>query len=958
MDVSSVSQTELADYVARLERFAVERDAMLESVGEGIYSIDAEGLCTFISKSAARTLGYTAEECLGHDMHALIHHSRANGHPYPASECPIHLSAASGGSARIEDEIMWRRDGSSVPVEYSVHPLVVNGMKAGAVVTIRDLTDRRQSEAMLQQRARISALAADIGLALTRSNSLPEMLKMCTEALVQHLDAAFARVWTLDATGTILELQASAGLYTHIDGPHSRVPVGKFKIGLIAEERKAHLTNDVSADQRVGDREWAAREGMAAFAGYPLIVDDRLIGVAALFARHELEENTLDALASIANSIALGIERKRKEVAVQESEARNAAVLETSLDCIIVIDAESRILEFNAAAERTFGYRREDVLNKTIPEKIIPPNLRERHYQGMKRYLATGGGPVIGTRIEIVGMRSDGTEFPVELAVNRIASSGPALFTATVRDITDRKEAERELQRAKEAAEAANQAKSSFLANMSHELRTPLNAIIGYSEMLLEESQESGQVNLANDLRRINSAGQHLLALIGDILDLSKIDAGKMDLYPETFEVEAMVRDVASTVESLVARNNNKLEVIAKPGLGAMYADLTKVRQNLFNLLSNAAKFTSDGDIRLEARCSPDSGGEWLVFSVADTGRGIPADRMEMLFQPFSQLDKSTSRDFGGTGLGLTITRKFCQMMGGDIEVTSELDRGSTFTIRLPRQFTAPAAAADEAETPGEAPAQQDGATVLVIDDDAAARDLMKRNLTRAGMHAVLAASGEEGLRLAREIQPKVITLDVIMPGMDGWAVLQELKSDPALCDIPVVMATIIADRSLGYSLGASDYLMKPIARDKLQMALARYKCDPPPCSVLLVEDDTNSRDLLHNMLQREGWKVTLARDGLEALDRMAEATPTVILLDLMMPKMDGFEFTAQLNKREDWRKVPVVVVTAKDLTPEDRGRLNGKVERILSKDALGIEPLLSELRVVISSCIARRVTA
>ncbi|MDQ6677892.1 MAG: PAS domain S-box protein [Acidobacteriota bacterium] len=958
MEASSLSRADLAEYVARLERYSIEREAMLESVGEGIYSIDAEGHCTFISESAARTLGYAREECLGHDMHALIHYSRADGSPYPASECPIHLSTVTGTSACIENEIMWRRDGASLPVEYSVHPLMVRGAKAGAVITIRDLTQRLQSEETLRQRARLSTLVADVGLALNRSNSLPGMLKMCMEALVQHLDAAFARVWTVDRTGAVLQLQASAGLYTHIDGPHARIPVGKFKIGLIAEERKPHLTNDVPGDPRIGDREWAMREGMTAFAGYPLIVDERLTGVVALFARHRLEENTLGALASVANSIALGVERKRKEIAVQESEARNAAVLQTSLDCIVVIDEDSRILEFNAAAERTFGYRREDILNQTLPEKIIPPSLRERHYNGMSRYLATSVGPVIGTRIEIVGMRSNGTEFPVELAVNRIVSAGPMLFTATLRDITDRKEAERELQQAKDSAEAANQAKSTFLANMSHELRTPLNAIIGYSEMLLEEAQESENANLAKDLQRINSAGQHLLALIGDILDLSKIDAGKMDLYPETFEVEAMVRDVAATVESLVARNNNKLEVIVKPGLGAMYADLTKVRQNLFNLLSNAAKFTSNGEIRLEAGPSNGTGNDWLVFSVADTGRGIPADRMEMLFQPFSQLDKSTSRDFGGTGLGLTITRRFCQMMGGDVEVESELGRGSRFTVRLPRRFVTPASAPEEAEAVTAGSGTEGGATVLVIDDDAGARDLMKRNLSRAGMHAVLAASGEEGLRLAREIQPKVITLDVIMPGMDGWTVLQELKSDPMLCDIPVVMATIIADRSLGYSLGASDYLMKPIVRDKLQIALAKYKCDPPPCSVLLVEDDTDSRDLLRGMLQREGWEVTLARDGLEALDRMAEAIPTVILLDLMMPNMDGFEFTAQLNKREDWRKVPVLVVTSKDLTPQDRARLNGKVERILSKDALGIEDLLSELRVLVSSCISRRVTA
>ena len=508
------------------------------------------------------------------------------------------------------------------------------------------------------------------------------------------------------------------------------------------------------------------------------------------------------------------------------------------------------------------------------------------------------------------------------------------------------------MQQAKDTAEAASHAKSDFLANMSHELRTPLNAILGYSEMLLEEAADSENATLSKDLTRINSAGKHLLALIGDILDLSKIDAGKMDLYPEEFSVDVLVRDVASTVEALVQRNNNTLEVKTEPNLGTMFADMTKVRQNLFNLLSNAAKFTASGTITLKIAAI----GEDLLFAVTDTGRGIPQDRIDMLFQPFMQVDKTTTRDFGGTGLGLAITQKFCLMMGGDIAVASALGVGSTFTMRLPRNFTpremeqeqAPSADLN-AVTPGSCD------LVLVIDDDPAARDLIHRNLTRSGLQAVLASSGEEGLRIARELRPTVITLDVLMPGMDGWAVLQELKSDPNLHDIPVVMATMVADRTLGYSLGASDYLMKPVTRERLQTTLAKYKCDPPPCSVLLVEDDTDSRDLLEVMLKREGWNVVLATDGLEALARVEEQIPTVILLDLMMPNMDGFEFTVQLNKREEWRKIPVLVVTAKNLTEGERSRLNGHVERILNKNALEIDDLLREVRSLVAACITRK---
>ncbi len=926
---------------------------MLESVGEGVYCMDQYGLCTFINKPAATLLGLKVEECLGRNMHQLIHHTKPDGTPFPFSECPINASVKSGMPTELNDDVMWRGDGTPVPVAYIVKPFLTGTADAGAAITLRDLRTAKRAEAALEERARVALLTADIGLALTRSNDLPEMLTMCAEAIVKHLDAAFARVWTLDPAGKTLELQASAGLYTHINGAHARIPVGEFKIGWIAQEQKPHLSNDVATDPRVADHEWATREGMKSFAGYPLIVDGQLIGVAALFARHELPVETLHSLGTVANSIALGIERKRKEWAVRSSEARKNSILETSLDCIVMIDAESRILEWNRAAEKTFGYRREEVIEKQLPDTIIPPGLRDAHRRGMEHYLKTGIGPVIGTRIEITGMRSDGSEFPVELAVNRISIQGAPLFTATLRDITERKQAQDDLQQAKDAAESANTAKSSFLANMSHELRTPLNAILGYSEMLLEEARESQDETLSKDLTRINSAGKHLLALIGDILDLSKIDAGRMDFYPETFSLEMLVRDVSVTVESLISSNGNTLEVKLEPELGNMFADMTKMRQNLFNLLSNAAKFTSEGQIHLDVRSDHEDGKDDLVFTVHDTGRGIPPERMDQLFLPFSQLDKSISRDFGGTGLGLTITRKFSQMMGGDVSVTSELGKGSAFTIRLPRQYQP----RDEPEALGAASStaacEPGGDLVLVIDDDPTARDLMNRNLARAGLSAALASSGEEGLRLARELKQKVITLDVLMPGMDGWAVLQELKSDPELANIPVVMATMVTDRSLGYSLGASDYLMKPVTREKLQTALAKYKCDPPPCSVLVVEDDVDSRDLMRTMLTREGWDVRSAADGVEALAKMEERVPTVILLDLMMPNMDGFEFAAHISKREAWRKVPILVVTAKNLTEPERARLNGHVERILTKDALSLDELLSEVRTLISSCLA-----
>lgn len=808
-----------------------------------------------------------------------------------------------------------------------------------------DITARKQADQLLQDQARLWALGADVGLALTQSAGLSEMLSMCVQAIVRRLDAAFARIWILNEEQQMLELQASAGLYTHIDGGHARVPVGKFKIGLIAEERLPHLSNDVLHDPRVGDPAWARREGMISFAGYPLIVEQRLVGVVALFARRKLGTDSVDALASISKSISLGIQRKQDELALRSSQARKSAILDTALDCVITIDHQSRIVEFNPAAERTFGYTHQDVIGHAMPQLLIPPEFREQHHRGMARYLATGEAGVLGKRVELRGMRSDGSEFPVELAINRIPIGGPAMFTATLRDITNRKQAEQDLLQAKEAAEQANHAKSSFLANMSHELRTPLNAIIGYSEMLQEEAEEAGAPRFKNDLQRIHGAGRHLLKLISDILDLSKIEAGRMDLYRETFHVEALVNDVGVTVGSLMAQNGNTFEIKAGPDLGEMNSDATKVRQCLLNLLSNAAKFTEHGTVTLEIAVEPGSGPEWIGFKITDTGIGIKPESLDRLFLPFSQLDHSASRKFGGTGLGLALTRRFCQMLGGDIAVQSTLGVGSQFTMRLPRMPLS--SATDQVEiAPASTRSRVPGkSTVLVIDDDASARDLMLRYLNREGIYAVPASSGEEGLRLAREIRPVLITLDVMMPGMDGWAVLQALKSDPDLCKIPVIMATMMGDRGLGYALGAAEYLMKPITREKLAEVLGRHSCTPSPCHVLLVEDDPDSRELLSSMLRNEGWRVTLASDGVEALACIAKHAPNLILLDLMMPNMDGFEFALEVRKREEWRAIPIVVVTAQDLTPEDRARLNGHVERVINKGALGSETLLREVR-------------
>ena len=420
-----------------------------------------------------------------------------------------------------------------------------------------------------------------------------------------------------------------------------------------------------------------------------------------------------------------------------------------------------------------------------------------------------------------------------------------------------------ELEVAKDAAESANRAKSTFLANMTHELRTPLNAILGYSELLQEEAQELGEEDFVMDLASINMAGKQLLSIISDILDISKIEAGKMTLFLETFQVSKLIEEVVTTVKPLATKNGNSLTVNCDSNLGMMRADATKVRQALLNLASNAAKFTDRGTITIsvwqeeDAVWPIDNSGKQLsiqsllnqqsiVFQVTDTGIGMTEDQMLNLFGAFSQADDSTTRKYGGTGLGLIISKKFCQMMGGDITVESEFESGSTFTIRLPIVVRSDKEVARDLEAKNqpclnleidaiEAENEQEmrsislepNAIVLVIDDDQDTRDLMTRCLSKEGFRVHSSASGEEGLQLAKELRPDAITLDVMMPSMDGWAVLSALKADPDLADIPVIMTTFLDDKNQGLELGAAEYLRKPLDYKRFAALLSKYQKPP-----------------------------------------------------------------------------------------------------------------------------------
>jgi signal transduction histidine kinase/CheY-like chemotaxis protein len=490
--------------------------------------------------------------------------------------------------------------------------------------------------------------------------------------------------------------------------------------------------------------------------------------------------------------------------------------------------------------------------------------------------------------------------------------------------------------------ELASQHKSQFVASMSHELRTPLNAIIGLTEMMVTNATRFGTDKAAEPLRRVHRAGTHLLGLINQVLDLSKIEAGKLELSPEPVSVAPLIEEVVGTARQLAEQNKNRLIVQTQDRLGPLTVDPMRLRQILLNLLSNACKFTKQGEVTLSVRKVVD-GRHWVEFAVADTGIGMTAEQQAKLFEEFSQADSSTARRYGGTGLGLAITRKLARMMGGDVTVTSEPGRGSTFTVRLPGSPDGAGAASADGQRPG-------SDCVLVIDDDATARELIAEELKAEGLSVVTAAGGLEGLKLAKELRPRAITLDVIMPDLDGWSVLAALRQDGELAEIPVIMVTILDEHRRAVALGAAGYLSKPIDRERLHRLMGRFRVPARPTRVLLVEDDPLQRERVRGWLEGQQWIVQEAEDGRQALARLRASKPDVILLDLMMPEMDGFAVVAAMQKEPLWHDIPVIVVTSRDLDAKERERLNSGVQSILVKEMFRPAELVERIRALVQA--------
>ena len=884
-----------------LSKDSIPFEAVFESAPDAMIITESSGEIVLINSKTEELFGYTKTELIGNRIEILIpqnlrkqHHShRENYQKAPTSR--------SMGADRVLNGL--RKDGSEISVEISLSPIRHDG-QTWVSAAIRDVTEKKK----LQQ----------------------EVEK--NKAFLNHI---------IDNSPSLIYAKDLKGKYLLVNDKwcetlkQSKEALGKTDIELFGKELGSQYRNNdlkvIEEKRAISEEEFTLVDSVKTIylsQKFPILDNSKQIiatcGISTDITDFKKSEEELKRSQNVLNEAQkLGkIGGWEYNIETEDLNWSDQVYALHNFDKSIQKDWISESINCYAEGDRDLV---KNAFESCVSEgKPYDLELRFKPLNKESIWVRTVGRPVYdekGNYSSIIG--------------NLI-------------DITEYKLASESLFKAKNDAESANRAKSSFLANMSHELRTPMNAIIGYSEMLIEDAEDEGQSDFIPDLDKIKNAGKHLLSLINDVLDLSKVEAGKMEVHLEHVNVQSLIHDVESTISGLVSKNGNSFSLELEENVGDISTDIIKLKQSLLNILSNAAKFTSDGKISLNVSLNQ----ETIFFKISDTGIGISEDKIEKLFEEFTQADETTTREYGGTGLGLAITKRFCQLLKGDVTVESTIGVGTIFTIELPikpviNQYQ---------EVIESIPVEIDNSTnqrpVLVVEDDPNAASLIERILQKEGYRVIKARDGNEGLKLARAHKPFVVTLDVMMPDKDGWEVLQEMKEDEDLKDVPVIMISVLDNLDLGYALGAKGYITKPIRKDHLINTIEN--CIPTNNDsggpILIVDDEEDAQLLLDRILSKKGWHTQTAFNGKEALEAIYITKPSLILLDLMMPVMDGFEFMKELRKYDPEGEIPVIVVTARDLSKTEFKELDQNVNQIVRKASYDINELMAEVKKLVNN--------
>jgi two-component system sensor histidine kinase/response regulator len=1036
--------------------------SLLARIPDVVWTIDARGHYLFVGPNVERISGYSLDEVQRGG--ARLYHDSIHPDDVVKILAGIESLFSEGKPYDIECRLR-RKDGAWIWVHDRASSTYERDGRRYADGLLTDITERKRAEAEIVERSRLTTMTIETGAALARAETLRDGLQQCAEILARDLDVAFARIWTLNEAAAVLELQASAGLYTHLDGAHGRVPLGQFKIGQIAQSGTPHLTNAVAEDSWVGDREWARREGFVAFAGYPLVVEGRVCGVVGMFAHRPLSAAVLQTLEAMADGLAQFVKRKRTEetlfVALQkadEERAKAESIIAALGDPLSIVDRDGTVLFQNQISLETLGDRiggnrhlgssewdgpcdscavaaccADGRIHK-VEKSGLAPDGRIRHVEITASPLRSASGEIVAG-IELVRNVTDRKEAEAALRSSeeqfrqlaehirevffigepdppRIVYMSPAyeevwgrpraevyeraeawieavhpedraqalaLFSrvfageqaeaeyrvvrpdGSVRsikarvfpvpdangrfcrhvgiaeDITEAKRAKEEILTARDAAVAANRAKSEFLANMSHEIRTPMNGILGMTEMVLDSELAPEQ---RDSLQLVKASADSLLHVINEILDFSKIEAGRLELDLRSFQLRG---HLGETLRMMNTRADEKgLELISRiaPEVpDELLGDALRLRQVLVNLIGNAIKFTDCGEIVVSVEPAGQGGDPAdLHFSVRDTGVGIPEEKRDYIFEAFGQADGSASRRFGGTGLGLTISARLVEAMGGRIWVESQLGEGSVF------HFTARFGLATTTASIGPEAPRLAGLRVLVVDDNATHRGVLSEVLARWSIEPTALADGPAALselnRAAAAGRPYPLMLvDQQMPGMSGLELVAHLRQASAPTGAVIVMlgsTDFALNTQRCRELGVCQYLSKPVTQSSLLDAIMTAMAGPVPDTgplaapavvgeppeaappertprVLLAEDNPVNRLVALGILSRLGVSADAVTNGAEAVAALATTPYDLVLMDVQMPEMDGFEATAAIRQREQSgaEHIPIIAMTA-----------------------------------------------